>query len=201
MPLTFNKSVLKNYYSSGLSMMQISKKLHVSPNKISYWMNKYNITRRRINEALYKKYNPQGNPFKIKKIMSTTDTFQFGLGLGIYWGEGNKADKYSIRVGTTDAQMILTFRRFLSNICGVSKEKFKYSLMVFKNASINNAKAFWTKTLQIKSLQLGKITRISPMGKGTYKKISNFGVCTIYVYNIKLKKWLMDQLKLIHYNK
>ncbi len=200
MSLLISKNLLKKHYASGLSMMEISKMLHVSPNKINYWMNKYKISRRTLNDALYKKYNPHGNPFKIKKIKSISDTLLLGLGLGLYWGEGNKADKYSVRIGTTDAQMILIFRQFLSNICGVPKEKFKYSLMVFKNASVDKASEFWTKTLKIRSTQLGKITKISPMGKGTYKKISNFGVCTIYVYNIKLKKWIMAELEKINYN-
>lgn len=201
MPQPINKLQLKKLYFSGLSMMQISKKILVSPNKIAYWMHKYKIPRRSINDALYQIYNPHGNPFKIKKIVSKKDILLFGLGLGIYWGEGNKANLYSVRVGTTDAQMILVFRRFLTQICGVPKEKFKYSLMVFKNASTDKARKFWSKTLQIKPNQLGKITQLKPLGKGTYKKVSEFGVCTIYVCNIKLKQWLMAELKTIQYNK
>ncbi|MDZ7587320.1 MAG: hypothetical protein U0946_06185, partial [Patescibacteria group bacterium] len=59
---------------------------------------------------------------------------------------------------------------------------------------------YWSKKLTIKPKQLGKITQISSMGKGTYKKTSQYGVCTIYVNNIKLKKWLMAELDKINYN-
>ena len=199
MALKISKNKLKTLYLSGLSMMEISIKLKVSLHKVAYWMNKYNIPRRTINDALYQKYNPHGNPFKIKKI-KFNNSFLFGLGLGIYWGEGNKADKYSVRVGTSDFKMILLFRKFLTNICSVPKNKFHYSLMCFKDTSTNIVRNYWSKKLTIKPKQLGKITQISSMGKGTYKKTSQYGVCTIYVNNIKLKKWLMAELDKINYN-
>ena len=182
-------------------MMEISKKLNVSHNKIVYWMNQYNIQRRTRSEAVYKKHNPKGNPFRIKQIKNKKDFFIYGMGLGIYWGEGNKADKNSIRIGTSDPQMIIQFRYFLLYVCGVPISKFKYSLMCFKNSNISLAKKYWSKALKIKSKQLGKVTKIPPMGKGRYKKISNYGVCTIYVNNTKLKKWIMDELETLKYNK
>lgn len=195
-----SKDILIQLYQNKLSMMEISKKLNCSLNKISYWMHKYKIPRRKISNALYIKNNPLGNPYKIKKIKLDNYSFLLGLGLGIYWGEGNKADKYSIRVGTSDPNMILTFRHFLITICSVKNEKFHYSLMCFKDTNPNTAAEFWAKKLKIKKIQLGKITQIASMGKGTYKKISKNGVCTIYVYNIKLKKWLMAELEKINYN-
>ena len=195
------KNQLELLYSRGLSMMDIAKKLKVSGHKIAYWMTKYEIKRRSINDALYMKYNPGGNPFKIKKPTNANEAYLYGLGLGIYWGEGNKADKYSIRVGTTDPDMILIFRKFMETFCKIAQSKFKYNLMCFKDSSPKIAKKFWIKKLDLNSNQIGKITSLKPLGKGTYRKISQYGVCTIYVFNIKLKKWLMDQLDLIKYNK
>lgn len=182
-------------------MMDIAKKLKVSGHKIAYWMDKYNIKRRSINDSLYLKYNPNGDPFKIKQPTTIQEAFIYGFGLGIYWGEGNKADKYSVRIGTSDPEMILKFRNFLQKICSVPTSKFKYSLMCFKDTPPEKAKKFWIEKLNLDSNQIGKITSLKPLGKGTYRKISLYGVCTIYVFNIKLKKWLMDQLDLIKYNK
>ncbi len=182
-------------------MMDIARKLKVSPHKISYWMSKYKIKRRPPSEALYRKYNPGGDPFKLQTPNSIPRAFLYGLGLGLYWGEGNKADKYSVRVGATDPEMILIFRKFLERICGVPKRKFKYSLMCFKDTDPLIAKNFWVKKLKLKPEQIGKVTSLKPLGKGKYKKTSKCGVCTLYVFNIKLKKWIMDQLELIKYNK
>jgi len=195
-----SKTQLKTLYDSGLSMMQISKKLKVSHSKIAYWMKQYNIPRRSIKKAAYIKHNPSGNPFKIKKIKLKKDYFIYALGMGIYWGEGNKADKYSVRVGTSDPTMILKFKEFLIKICKVQEKKLKYSLICFKNSSVKKAKHYWSKKLGIKPTQLGKITQIKSLGKGSYHKTSTYGVCTIYVFNIKLKKWILDQLKFLKYN-
>ena len=196
-----NKNRLRSLYANGLSMMDIAKKHHVSLHKSTYWMLKYGIKRRSFNDALYKKYNPNGDPFKIKVPASINEAWLYGLGMGIYWGEGNKADKYSVRVGTSDPEMILIFRCFLEEICGIAKSKFKYSLMCFKDTKTESAKNFWVEKLNLNSDQIGKITSLKPLGKGSYRKISQYGVCTIYVSNIKLKKWIMDQLQLIKYNK
>lgn len=196
-----DKNRIKSLYCGGLSMMEISKKLKISHHKVAYWMNKHKIKRRSISEALYKRYNPYGNPFKIKLPRTPKDFYLFGLGIGIYWGEGNKADKYSVRVGTTDPEMILIFRKFLETICTVPKTKFKYSLMCFNDTKPEFAKNFWVSKLNIHKEQIGKVTRLKSLGKGLYKKTSQHGVCTIYVFNIKLKKWIMDQLDLIKYNK
>lgn len=198
---TITAKQLDNYYSQGLSMMDIAKKLRVSAHKITYWMAKYGIERRSIGDSLYRKYNPHGDPFKIKPPTTIQDAYLYGLGLGIYWGEGNKADKYSLRVGTTDPKMILAFRKFLERFCSVPRAKFKYSLMCFKDSNPDMVKKFWIKKLNLLPDQIGKVTTLKPLGKGKYKKISTNGVCTIYCFNIKLKKWLMDQLGSIKYNR
>jgi len=158
-------------------------------------MGKHNLKRRSRSEALYLKNNPDGDPFKIKNVEVDNDSFLLGLGLGLYWGEGNKVNKHSIRVGTSDADMIITFRKFMKEICGVKDSKFRYSLICFKDRSGVESKKYWSKKLSLPEKIFGKVTIIPSMGKGTYRKISNYGVCTIYVNNIKLKGWMMDQIE------
>ena len=195
-----SKNQLKLLYNSGLSMMQISRKMKLSHSKIAYWMNKYRIPKRSISEAVYQKQNPKGDPFEIKSINNLSDAFLSGLGLGIYWGEGNKADRNSLRVGTSDPRMIIAFKRFIKHLYQVPECKFGYSLMCFKDSSKTIARTFWSRQLNIKPHKLGKITLIPSMGKGSYRKSSSYGVCTVYVCNTKLKKIIMDQLRQLKYN-
>jgi len=42
--------------------------------------------------------------------------------------------------------------------------------------------------------KFGKIVQIPTQGKGTYKKKSRFGVCTITVGNVKLKNWILNEI-------
>ena len=117
-----------------------------------------------------------------------------GLGLGIYWGEGSKKSKYSLRVANTDVGIIKTFRKFLLDICGVRKNKITFSIVCFNDVDPDNSRNFWAKELGILPEKFGKITVIPKQGKGTYKKKSLYGVCTIQVSNIKLRNWMMQEL-------
>lgn len=185
---------LERLYSQGKSMQQIADTLECSIHKVAYWMEKYSIKRRSRSEALYFRLNPEGNPFKIKNQLTQSELFLFGLGVGIYWGEGNKVSKHSVRVANTDHRMIKSFLQFLRVICNVEEKKIRYSLVIFNNASETKAVEFWSKQLGVTSSVFGKIVSIPPQGKGTYRRKSEFGVCTVTVSNIKLKSWLMQQI-------
>lgn len=175
-------------------MKQIADSLGCSVHKVVYWMGKYEIERRSISEALYLKLNPSGDPFTIKTKLSSNELMLFGLALGIYWGEGNKASEYAVRVANTDSDMLKSFIDFLRIICGVDKKKIRYSLVIFNDVDIEKAVEYWSKQLNIDNKSFGKIVNIPTQGKGTYKRKSKYGVCTVTVSNKKLKSWLMDKI-------
>lgn len=181
------KNILETLYSNGFSMMDIAKKLRVSSAQIGYWMDQYGIKRRSISEAIYKKRNPNGDPFLIKYPLTKYERFLRGLGLGLFWGEGMRANKNGVRLGNSDPLLILYFRDFLEKICGIKKEKIKYSLLVFGDVSLQRAIDFWCNILTINPAQLGKPSLVKLRGKGTYKKKNQFGILQIACYNSKLK--------------
>lgn len=189
------KSVLEQFYQKEhLSMMEISKKLHVSVNQVVWWMGRYDITRRSWSEATYVKRNPQGDPFRIKTNLSLQEAELKGIGLGIFWGEGNKTTKYGIKVGNTDHRLINKFIEFLTKICGVDRGKLRFSLIIFNDSDPVQAINYWISRLNIKEEQIGKPTIIPPQGKGTYKNKSKYGVLTVGCFNTKLRKWLDKEL-------
>ncbi|MGD0523297.1 MAG: hypothetical protein ABSA43_01935 [Candidatus Microgenomates bacterium] len=189
-----SKNQLLSLYSKGKSMAEISSILKCSNHKIVYWMDKYNIKRRNRSEASYIKQNPNGDPFKIKQKLNDRETFLLGLTLGIYWGEGNKSTPHSLSVTNTDSGLLRTYIRFLIDICQVKLDKIKYYLICFNDSDPEQAKAYWSQELRISPSKFGKIVQISPQGKGTYKKKSKYGVCSVAVSNIKLKKWFMEKI-------
>lgn len=135
-----------------------------------------------------------GDPFKIKINLSSEEKELKGLGLGIFWGEGNKVNKSGVRVGNTDPNLIKKFIEFLIIICGVKKEKLRYSLTLFNDSDIDAALKFWSSQLNISINQLGNPIIIPPQGKGTYKNKSKHGVLVVGCYNNKLKKWIDKEL-------
>lgn len=191
---TIPREELKTLYNSGLSMVEIASKLSCSPHKIVYWMNKYGLRRRGLSDAMYKKLNPNGDPFKIKTSMNQDEKFLYGLGLGIYWGEGDKKSKNALRVANTDVELIKLFTKFLLNICQLEKHKLIYNLICFNDSDPKEVRNYWAKELRISKEKFGKIVQIPSQGKGTYKRKSKYGVCIIIVGNMKLKSWIMDEI-------
>ncbi|MEP7166738.1 MAG: hypothetical protein ABI758_02025 [Candidatus Woesebacteria bacterium] len=187
-------STIRDLYNSGLSLGGISLKLGCSPHKVVYWMRKLDIPRRKPSEALYLKYNPNGDPFLIKKITTTEDAKLFGLGVGIYWGEGDKRSIHATRVANSDPELILTFIHFLTALCGVKKDKIKCNIVCFNDSNIPDVGRYWSQLLQIPKEKFGKIVQIPPQGKGKYRRKSQYGVCTASVYNTKFKQWIMQEI-------
>ena len=192
------KEQLKRLYGKGFSMMEIARGVGCSLSGVKYWMDKYNIPRRSRSEATYVKRNPNGDPFKVKDKLNKTDILLKGLGLGLYWGEGDKStNNTQFRMSNSDPFLIKKFREFLIKICCVRIEKIRYSLVIFNDGNRSKAINFWKKYLKIKRNQLGKVISIPPQGKGTYKEKNQFGVITITVSNKKLKEKILEQIKQI----
>lgn len=177
-------------------MFEISNELNVSVSAVDWWMKKHNISKRARSAANYEKYNKNGDPFKIKHITNLNDALLYGLGVGMFWGEGNKVSSTSLRLGNTDSALIRIYLKFLRDICGVNEKKIRFGLQIFNDSDPINAKNFWIEELSVESDQfMPTISIIKPVTKGTYKRKNQHGVVTVYVNNIKLVDWMKIQLK------
>lgn len=155
-------------------------------------MNKYRIKRRTISEAIYQKANPNGDPFTIKPIRTLSDAKLFGLGIGIYWGEGTKANKHSVRVGNTDPALLNVFIKFLVELFGIERSSLRYGLQVFTDIEPAVALEYWCNKLNAQPAQFHKV-HVTPSGSlGTYIKKSKYVV--VYFHNKKLRDILVGLL-------
>lgn len=188
------KAVLTRWYGEKRkSMPEVAKILQCSPHKVKYWLEKYEIPKRSYSEALYLKNNPHGDPFHFVPPRNIEEAKLFGLGLGLYWGEGNKMDQSSIRLGNTDPLLIQKFIEFLVGIFHVRKEDMKFSLQIFSDMNLDVAMDFWVKRLKIKRSQFYKTTVTRSGSIGTYRKKSRYGVLIVYYHKKRLRE-LMGEL-------
>lgn len=171
-------------------MPEVAKVLQCSPHKVKYWLEKYKIPRRRYSEALYLKNNPDGDPFRFTAPQNLKEAELFGIGVGLYWGEGNKANKGSVRLGNTDPLLIKKFIEFLVVIFHIKKEDLKFSLQIFSDINPSAAMDFWVKQLRIRRSQFYKTTVTRSGSIGTCRKKSRYGVLTVYYHNRKLRDLL-----------
>lgn len=194
--IKLTKEILESFYlDKGFSVAQIAEKFHISQNKVNYWLNKYNISKRSISDAVYLKHNPTGDPFVFKIPTDKHGWLLLGLGLGLYWGEGNKRSTSSVRLGNVDPKLIKVFIVFLEKIFLINPDKLKFGLQIFSDTSSAVAKNFWIKKIKVKSKQFYRVI-VTPSHKpGTYKYKSKYGVLTVYFNNVKLQKSLKEVIE------
>lgn len=175
------------YVTKGLSMHEVALLLRCSENQVVYWMSKHEIKRRSISDAIYLRSNPNGDPFKIKKIETIEDAELLGMGIGLYWGEGNKRSKHSVRLGNTDPGVIKTFIRFLIEICGIDITKLHYGLQIFSDIDPEHALAFWIEQLDTDRSKFGKVVVTPSRSVDSYRIKNQTGVLTVNFHNYKLR--------------
>ncbi len=190
------KIILENLYlNKKLSASQIATKLQCSNNKINYWLKKFDIKKRSISDATYLSYNGLKDPFKFNKLLTNDKWFLMGLGIGLYWGEGNKANKSSVKLGNTDPDLILCFVYFLKKIYNIKENKLKFGLQIFSDIDPKVALKFWQTKLDVKEDQFQKPVVSKVRGKGTYKTKSTYGVLTVYFNNVKLRNLIIQEIE------
>ncbi len=173
----------------------LARTLACSESKINYWIRKHGIQKRSISEAVYAKRNPHGDPFSAKIPSNPEEHFLLGLGVGLYWGEGNKKNISAVRLGNTDPDLIRAFVRFLERIYKVRKEKFRFGLQIFSDMEPTEVLSFWTRALKVSRSQFGKVIVTPARGVGNYKEKTKYGVVTVYVSNIKLRNLLIGEIE------
>lgn len=189
------KNILYKLYSvDKKSAQQISKILGVSTTQVNYWLYKFNITKRSISDAVYAKHNPAGDPFKVNKVSDIKKALLFGMGLGLYWGEGTKSNKTSVRLGNSDPRLVKTFIKFLVEVYSIDTKRLRFGLQIFNDLNATKLIKYWSNFLSFPESSFYKpIVTISGR-KGTYKNKVKFGVLTVYFNNKKLRNILINEL-------
>ncbi len=186
----FELYVIKKY-----SVAQISKILDCSQNKINYWLEKQGVEKRSIADAMYQLKNPLGDPFQMKHPKTLKEGILFGMGLGLYWGEGAKRGTGGVRLTNTDVRLLRKFMEFLEKVFCIERKKLRFSIQIFSDISPEKALAYWRRELGVRKEQFYKTVISTVRGKGTYKYKSRYGVVIIYFNNIKLKRLICGMIE------
>jgi len=187
---------LRRYYlEDKLSSSEIAKKLKCSASGVNYWLLRYSIPKRNISDAIYYKRNPKGDPFSAKLPQTTQEGFLHGLGIGLYWGEGNKRNTNSLRLANTDPRLIKKYIEFLRSAYCIDENKLKFGLQVFGSVDGKEALNFWIKSLGFQRKQFQKIVHIAKRGTGTYKHSAKYGVLIVYFNNKKLRDLICQTIE------
>jgi hypothetical protein len=180
------------YVNDKKSTLQIAEILSCSQGKINYWLKKYNIQKRTISDSIYLLKNPNGDPFKFKKPYNIKSGILFGLGLGLYWGEGDKRGNEGARLSNSDPKLIKSYINFLIETLGIDKERLRFSIQIPPDLSSKDTLNFWINELNLNKNQFYKPYILKKRGNGSYKNKSKYGTIIVYFNNIKLKKLICN---------
>lgn len=190
------KEFLERTYSKDKkSAREIANSLHCSEGRVNYWLTKHGIVKRSISDAIYARHNPNGDPFSSRAFQKNKDSFLFGLGLGLYWGEGTKKNLRTVRLGNTDPYLLRTFLIFLRKIYGIDDSKLRFALQIFTDMDQKKEEKFWRRFLNIDSKQFYKTINTRSGSIGTYRAKSEHGVLTLYFGNKKLRDILNNEIE------
>ena len=110
----------------------------------------------------------------------------FTTGLGIYWGEGDRVTKSTIRVSNTSPGLLLVFLSFIKEFCAIEEEKIALALYLYEDLDEAKCKRYWRKQLGIKRFHK---TQILPSRHKTKRLL--YGTCGVVTTNAFAKKKLM----------
>lgn len=194
------KYLESEYVDKKKSVAEIAALLECSQSKINYWLMKHSLQKRSLSDAQYIKQNPNGDPFRFQTPRGSEEWFLYGLGLGLYWGEGNKRSKTAVRLGNTDPDLILKFLEFLYRLFNIDVKRLRFGLQIFSDIDPDIAKDFWCKKLSVSPEKFQKIVVTPSTKKGTYTQKNEYGVLTIYFSNTKIRDSIVNAIEQLRTN-
>lgn len=118
----------------------------------------------------------------------------FIAGVMLYWGEGDKAGKYAVRLVNSEPEMLRLFYQFLRVICRIPQEKIWASVILYPDLQEQVCRSFWAENTGVPVERFTKATVIQ--GKSSRRTLS-YGVCTIGVSSTYFKAKVTEWLKLL----
>jgi len=188
-----NKKLISELYlENRLSMVQIAERLNISPSSVRYCLDKGDIQRRDIGEAINSWYFTKLNkkPFQLKLKLSFNDQKLKIAGIMLYWGEGSKTGN-TVKFSNSDPDMTRIFLLFLRNICGIREERLKALIHVYPDLNEKKLKLFWSKVTNIPIKNFYK-SHVHKGKKGTYKNKTRYGTLAISYSDKRLLQTILN---------
>ncbi len=185
------------YVEQKLSAKQIARLAGCSDTGICHRLTKMGIEKRSVSEGVYVRNNPNGDPFKFRMPLTAEDWQLFGLGLGLYWGEGSKRAKSNVRIGNTDPRLLKAFMAFMERFFCMGPEKARAHVQMFNDMDVEVTARFLMEELGLSEEQFTKPIMTLSDSMGTHNNKSKYGVASVGYYNTKLRELVLRELAVV----
>lgn len=183
------------YRKKGYSYSIISKKLKLSKSTLSDWlkeipfkpnketMNRIDLARLKSIQTRHdKKIADIKNAKEIakKELGKITKRDLWLLGIGLYWGEGDKSSSEGVKIMNSDPLMIKMMIKWFKEICKLNYNNFRAAVHIYPDNDIKEAIEYWSKITKIPKSQFGK-TQIDIRKNKSKKKKNKLPYGTIKI--------------------
>lgn len=203
---------------SGKSYVEISNILQIPKSTLSGWFKQLRYSqkvKKRLSSAAAQQFSENINKWNrvraeqylqqrqataekaADQIPNITKDNLLFLGLGLFWAEGSKKERFSARFANSDPAIILFWIKFLEQCCGISKDRITVNIHLHPNISDKVAKNYWSKLLDLPLSQFRK-SQTAVSLRSRYKRAPNtlpYGTCHVQVNSSALKQnidgWLL----------
>jgi hypothetical protein len=217
-----DKNIAIQLRRQGKTYNEINRLLDIPKSTLSGWFNGFEIPariKRRLwtnNQRKWAQSITEYNKKRAIDILSKTNETQQRIskeigrltkrelmlvGAALYWAEGNKKDRWRIRISNSDPKIIALIMKFFRDICGVKPDKFIAKVHIYPNISERKAKTFWSRITNIPIGQFRKslfsISRSSKL-KRPFNALP-YGTIDINISDVNLvnriKGWILGLSK------
>ncbi len=143
-------------YESGLSTQQVADHFGVGIGAAQYALRRQNIPIRTSAESNQIRFDNKPLSYSIKQNLTPDEERLKLAAVMLYWAEGYKVGGKSVDFANSDPEMVVIFRKFLSEICGADETRVRCYLYCYEGQDIEAIKQFWSSLLHIPENQFTK---------------------------------------------
>ena len=198
----------------GLSYSQIKDRIPAGKGTLHYWLRNYPLTPEQRNK-LYQRRDIWVENFRetmrrkreaMQMIIYSEQKRKIGrlkkrdlmmIGIGLYWGEGQKVGS-SVSISNTDPRIILFSLLWLEKCFGIERTSPKVSIYThfYSDMDANKEIMFWKRTLGVKKSQFAKsYIKLSKRSDLDHKSFGH-GTCRIQVASAKIKRQILAAMRI-----
>lgn len=179
----------------------IREKISVPKSTLSNWLSQTlfipnkevldRVGRAKLKSALYKQKKKLENIAMMKaqarkEVGNISQRDFFMLGIGLYMGEGSKANE-QVRFVNSDPQMMRIITKWLKKYCGVKIKNIKITIHGYPDTNQKESVKYWSKKTGVPSNQFTKVNIDKRQNKSVWKRNSlPYGTAHLYARGLKL---------------
>lgn len=188
--VNISSSTLSNWFNNqewSKNVKKINIEKHIS--RSTEHLSKMNIGRQTMLDKKYKDAEEEAE----KEFQIYKNNPLFMAGLMVYAGEGDKTNRYNIRLANSEFYLHIVFIRFSEQFLHIGRNNIKFWLLLYPDHNIEECIEVWSNKLQINKSNFHKSQVI--IGKEKVKKLQ-YGVGNSIISNVALKKKMLKWLEL-----